>query len=354
MRLVSADAVAESMIRQIDVGSGIMSPTAPETVAALLRRVAGFLCPCPIRTLVDTIYAASGPWLGEDARDLIRETLGDMVLHGDLVELQARGTGPARPIFLAAPVYVARESGTAFLQGIVPDHPTGLPSEMTEALRQRGVIRWLEPRSSTQWDVVLEQLGFAPLDPERWYGAPAPVTAREYCARAAKRLNSAPTGGDADSLKIINPTADPTYFTGRWIEAGGSTGRFIGRRERRFGSPIWCHVEISHGQILRLIDLYDEDDPAAGRDEGLHLQMALDACAGTPQRFSVRDEAGGSDPAIDFFSSIPSWAERRLLAVGQRSMSKGRGALFTITLPRAEVEEEVRFLRRALWLEPFV
>lgn len=347
MRLVSVEDVEALIKRQIGVSSAIESSAAPETAAGLVRRAAGFLCPCPVRTLIDTVDAASGPWLGEDARDLIREVLRDLVLYGDLVDR-------AGSIFLAPPAYVQRASGAAFLQGIVPDHPNGLPSEMAEALRQRSVVRWLEPRADMKWDGALEQIGFAPLDNDRWCGAPAPSTAREHCARAAKRLASAPTGGDPSLVKVIDPAADPTFYNGRWVEASTRSGRFVGRRDRRFGGPIWCYVEVQGGQLLRLLDFYDEDDPAAGRDEGRLLQMALDACAGTPQRFAVRagaDESRGSEVMVDFFSPIPSWAERRLLAVGQES-SKGRGALFTVTLPRNEVEEEARFLRRALWLEP--
>ncbi len=355
MRVVTADNVAEDIIRDLGMKSGL-AVTSAEVVAALVRRVAGFACPCPAQTLVDRVHAAVAPWLGEDSREAIRDAFENLLTNGDLVEIRSGPAGSSvRSVFLAAPAYVIRESRAVFLHGIVPDSPTGLPPEMSGALRHRGVVRWLEPRLDTDWRSILPELGFAPLNSDRWFGAPPPISAGEHCAAASKRLDGAPAGGDAAALEIIDPAGDPTYFQGRRKLAGTRIGRFVGRRERPYGAPMWCYAEIADGRIMRLLDLHDEDNRDAGPDAGRHLQMALDKCTGTPQRFSLRagpPDAVAEEVSMDLYSPIPSWAERRLCAVGRRSAEKGRGALFTIAIPREEVDEEVRFLERALWLEP--
>lgn len=357
MRLVSSRAVADSLLRQLGVGEGVTACDSPEAVAALLRRAAGYLCPCSSRTLVDAVERAAGPWLGEDPRERIGDVLDDLIVHGDLVELRAGDDagGQTVRIYLAGPAFLLRKSGAAYLQGIIPDQPTGLPAELARELRAHGAVRMLPGGLNADWESVLVQLGFAPLNPEHWFGAPTPVPAQEHCARYAKRLEAAPAGGDTAMLKIIDPAAEPTFYDGRRAEGGTRRGRFVGRRERRFGRPIWCYVEIADGRILHLCDLHDEDDALAGANEAWHLQMALDACAGMHQRFRVRRDAETSEEGeavIDIFSPLPRWAERRFLALGRRLDQKGRGALQSFAVPEAEVEEETRFLTRTLWLKP--
>ncbi len=86
--------------------------------------------------------------------------------------------------------------------------------------------------------------------------------------------------------------------------------------------------------------------------------MALDACAGGAQVYTVRrlPPADGqpSRVAIDLFSPIPRWAQSRLEAVGTLESLSARGprALMTISVPTEETDEEVQFLRRSLWLKP--
>jgi hypothetical protein len=357
MRLVSSRAVADSILRQLGAGEGVTACDSPEAVAALLRRAAGFLCPCSPRTLVDAVERATGPWLGKDPRERIGDVLDDLVLHGDLIELRADDDagGKTVRIYLAGPTFLLRKSGAAFLQGVVPDQPTGLPDELARGLRAHGAVRMLPGSLDADWESELVQLGFVPLNPEHWFGSPTPIPAQEHCARYARRLETAPVGGDTAMLKIIDPAAEPTFYDGRRVEAGSRRGRFVGRRERRFGRPIWCYVEIADGRILHLCDLHDEDDALAGANEAWHLQMALDACAGTPQRFRVRrdaDASGEREAVIDIFSPLPRWAERRLLALGRRLDQKGPRALLSFAVPADEVEEETRFLTRTLWLKP--
>lgn len=356
MRAVPAGVVEAATLKSLGLDGVVESLTAVEAVAALVRRAAGFLCPGPARRIVDRVESSAGDWLGDDPRELIREALDELVLHGDLVEVPigSASDGVVRTLYLAVPSYVVRSSGAAYLHGVVADHPTALPAEFEEALRHRGVVRWLEPLAGIVWDDVLGELAYTRLDPDRWFGAPSTVAPREHQAGYTRQLDRSGAGGDTSSLTVIDPAASPTFYTGRRVPAGERTGRFVGRRERRFGRALWCYVELGDGQIVHLFDLDDPENPQTGADAAWHLQMALDACAGTPQRYVLRDGGGAEtdEGVLGLFSPVPSWAERRLLTVGRRLPVNGRGELMSIAVPQAELEEEARFLERALWLKP--
>jgi hypothetical protein len=53
---------------------------------------------------------------------------------------------------------------------------------------------------------------------------------------------------------------------------------------------------------------------------------------------------------IDFFAPVPSWAQRRLDAVGVPS-PRARGALFSYEVGAADVDAELQFLSLMLWIE---
>jgi hypothetical protein len=75
---------------------------------------------------------------------------------------------------------------------------------------------------------------------------------------------------------------------------------------------------------------------------------AIDAIRSHPQIVSTA--RGSVDCRLSFSAPIPSWAERRLLVVGQRADEHDRGALATFIVPNSEVDEEIAFLRSNLWL----
>jgi hypothetical protein len=102
------------------------------------------------------------------------------------------------------------------------------------------------------------------------------------------------------------------------------------------------------GYPERLIDLPIAGSRWRGCDEAWHLQMAIDAQRGEPQRFRVRPGLSGTH-VIEFFSPVPMWARRRWDAVGEPVLSSG--CLFAHRLAEAEFAEEVRFAHEALWLD---
>jgi hypothetical protein len=67
-------------------------------------------------------------------------------------------------------------------------------------------------------------------------------------------------------------------------------------------------MNLENGTITKLIDLPLPKDRWRGCDAAWHLQMAIDAHRGSPQRFRVT--AAGDDVVLELFSPAPAWARR--------------------------------------------
>jgi hypothetical protein len=121
------------------------------------------------------------------------------------------------------------------------------------------------------------------------------------------------------------------------------------RRPRAYGADLWCFARLTNGSITQLIDLPLLGSLVPASDEAWRLQAAIDAVAGHPQRVRVRGGTDAETAVLDFFSPLPSWAQRSLDVVGM-PLLRGRGALFSFVLPANEVEQELQFLADMLWI----
>jgi hypothetical protein len=237
------------------------------------------------------------------------------------------------------------------LQGVVPDHPTGLPDELVRDLEESGFVRSLAPHAEDDWDDVLLPLGFVRLSSDHWFGAPAPTSAREHVTRYDGRLANSPVGGDPSGFEVLDPEGNRRFYRDRWKPAVGVRGRCVGRRTLPFGGRVWSYLELDGQRVIRILDF---PSGQIGVDEAWHLQMAMDACSREAQPYQEQVLAGpGGEPLsveIRCFGPLPSWAERRLEAVGER-IPNSKGAMLTFRIPVEEAEEETEFLRRSLWLQ---
>ena len=106
-----------------------------------------------------------------------------------------------------------------------------------------------------------------------------------------------------------------------------------------------------------------EDDVAVlrreflvGRDvrvlvaEARRIQAALDAERATPQVYKIRASGQSGELLFEFFTPLPSWAERYLALVGLPVL-RSKSSLFTYRLPAAAVEEVKAFLSTSLWMD---
>jgi hypothetical protein len=343
--------VAESAVRALDLSDAGVDLFAPEALAASVRRAASFLCPTTRWRIIQSVLEVLDglPGWSEATRTDLEAMLDSLVGYGDLLELPASASDSAgRQIFLGPPCFVARESGSCLLVGVRPDGAALVGDELSALIEYERHARIIRPDGSMDIADMLAATDLRELSPAQWLQGPREATASVIVDDHLRRLQAAGPCGDIENLKIIDTSAPVTYYRGRWRPvASGDDGYYVGRRPQAFGADLWCFAAISGGHPVRLIDLPLGMSLAPAADEAWRLQAALDALADHPQRVRVRDGAG--TPGLDFFSPLPSWAQRHLDVAG-KPLLRSAGALFSYAVPREDVHEELRFLRDMLWM----
>lgn len=353
MRRLTIEEVHAQKIRELGLDPEALDLTTPEGLAGALRRAASYLCPCSAATLV---RAAVRPLRGlvpdlEKAKELVEETLEAMISHGDILEQPEveDGTSTARVLLYAAPAsFVVRQSGLVILLGVTADQLSPLPSELEHRIEYLGHVRRLSPSSGAE-DLrsELRQLGLFELTPDAWLKGPKPSAASLAVAASDRALDVAPPSRDIPGLLLLDSTKPVRYYRGRWTDPKTQTGRFVARRQQAYGADLWCYVQLTNGCPERMIDLPLRGSRWRGCDDAWHLQMAIDAQRGAPQRFRITPS--GEAVVLEFFSPAPAWARRRWDTIGEPVPRAG--CLFAYRIPGAEIDEERRFMREALWLE---
>ena len=353
MRRLQATEVQAHSVAALGLDAAAHTLGSNVAIAAALRRNASFLCPCAASTLVRSVQSPLRGLVDDPAavRTTIEDVLEQLVAHGDLFEYgdATRGAASVATILYAAPCgFVPRASGSVILVGISADQSSALPDELEVRVEHNGHVRRLTPLPAENLRDDLLQLGFTEIPYERWLKAPTAETAAQQISRLDQRLLAAPASGEMPGLILLDAERPISYYRGRWMEPKKQTGRFVARRIQAYGAPVWCYVQLNAGHPQRFVDFPSPGSRWRGCDEAWRLQMAIDAARQNPQRFIVRPSRPGMQ-RLEFFSPIPMWAQRRWDAVGQRTNPPG--CLLAFEFPEADIGEEVRYARDALWLE---
>jgi hypothetical protein len=255
----------------------------------------------------------------------------------------------ARVLLYAAPAsFVVRQSGLVVLLGVSADQLSPLPSELERRIQYLGHVRRLSPSPGDDLRSELRQLGLLELTSDAWLKGPKLGSAPQLVAANDRALEDVAPSRDIPGLLLLDPTKPVRYYRGRWTEPKSQTGCFVARRPQAYGADLWCYVQVVNGQPERMLDLPQRGSRWRGCDEAWHLQMAIDARRGSPQRFRVSPSVGDA-VVLEFFSPVPAWARRRWDAIGEPVPSTG--CLFAYRIPKTEIDEERRFAREALWAE---
>lgn len=354
MRRLSATDVHAQKVAELGLDPSAFDLAAVEAIAGALRRAASFLCPCTRPTLVrDVVRPLRGlvPDL-EKINALVEDTLEDMIAHGDILEHRdVDGDlehGTAELLYAAPASFVARQSGAAILLGISSDQLSALPDDLEARIEYVNHLRRLTPQPGEDVGADLRQLGLIDLPYRDWLRAPTLEAPAGHVSRLDHLLDSVPPSRDVPGLSLLDPARPVRYYRGRWTAPRSHSGRFVARRDQAYGSQLWCYVQLREGNPERLVDLPLAGSRWRGCDEAWRLQLAIDAQRGDPQQLRTRTGPVGTR-IIEIFSPIPMWARRRWNAIGEPvSVS---GCMFAYRLPAAELAEELRFAREALWLE---
>jgi hypothetical protein len=341
-----------SSIRALGLDEDTVTPESPEAVAASLRRAASFLCPTTPRAIVDTVLEVLTPVLPiPPAREDLMALLDQLISTGDLLELaETTPEGTTRLLYLGPPSFVEKFPGRYLLTGIRPLGAQLVGTDLNIDYESHLRTVSLDPGDA---EAVFHAAGLHKIGVNHWAGLPSSQAPGEHLGDYVQRLDVARASGAVDGLTIIDPAKNPRYYSGRWRPpATGDTGDFVARRPQSYGADIWCVVRLADGTPERLVDLpLDYDSVTPGRDAAWRLQAAIDAVRGTPAVFRAR-RCLGMDPVehvADFFSPMPTWAQRCLELVGM-PIDRSAGALFSYRVPDAALMQLTSRLAGTLWM----
>jgi len=325
-----------------------------ELLAQLARRAVSFLAPCPSHELVKAVVQSFvGSPLDNDA--LVQRTddiVEQLIVYGDLLEMRPRSAddwidGTKRVVLPAPPSFIEREDGSIAILGVAGDDVTPLTAEHEARVIYRGALRILPPSDDDDIPAHLVELGLLRLSEKTWLRLPEMDTAAQHLGRCRVELDRQPRAVSLDGVQIIDTAQSPAYYSGRWCEPKSQSGIYVGRRPQRYGAALWSLVELQKGSVCRFLDLGSSGDRLRPVDVAWRIQAALDAVSGNPQVFRCT-EASPDMALIRFYSPLPSWCERRLSIVGEKT--KADRCLFSYEVPRSHMTNEVKFLQDALWM----
>ena len=349
-RLTSAE-VSDRALTSLGLDDAGVDLFSTEALAASLRRSASFLCPATpgaiVRSVVEVLEGLPG--YSKDTKVNLELLVEALVGYGDLLELPLSGTesGGLR-LFLGAPGFVRRASGSRLLIGIRPDGAPLVGDALTEVIDYEGHARFVGP--SEGLDELLESSELSERTVAQWLRTPRSTAPRELIDEYDTRLGAAGPSGDIEGAQLLDPSSRISYYRGRWrAPKPADNGTFVARRPQAYGADLWCFARVEGGAISQLVDLPLLGSLVPAADEAWRLQAAIDAAAGHPQMARIRAGTNPDTKVLDLFAPLPSWAQRRL-DVAATPIGRGKGALFCYSVPTAEVDEEVQFLADMLWM----
>ncbi len=351
MRRIDAEQLRSRSVSALGLDPTKYSLTSVEAIAGALRRAASFLCPCPEASLVHNVLEPLRGLVSNHnlTKTLIEGVLDRLIAYGDLFEYRdfSHVNSAATVLYLAPLSFVPRNSGAVFLTGIGADHVLALPSELEARIETRGCVRTLTPLpGETLRDTLLESR-LIEIPYEKWAKAPSARGVVEHIAKYDQLLREGPSSGDIPGLMVLDAAATVDYYPARWIGPKGRTGCYVARRNPAYGAPLWCYVQLEDGVAKYMVDFPTKGSRWRGCDEAWHLQMAIDAHRGVPQKFKLSTARPGSYD-LHMYSPLPMWAERRWEAIGTRI--EAANCLLAFRFPQIEIDEERHFAVSSLWL----
>ena len=328
------------------------SATDDTYLAAIVRRLAGTVCPCSPKTLIRAgLETHRGLVADDDAlAEQLERVIDDLVAIGDLLELsdvvaideKIKGTW----LFAAPPGFVIHLGEVAHIVGLSADEQTPLPASVRDRVTMQGVSRRIFPFEGEDLRPLLSELGLREISSEAWLRHPKAMTANELIARADNRLASQGKPGPLEDVRIFNTVKGHRSYRTSWEKADRQTGKFIIRRAQGYGADRWGYADVADGRVERLLEFPDFGERWRGCDVAWRLLLAQKAILKENQtyRCTTSPEVG----QIDFFMPLPDWARRSLYFTG--SEVAPRSCLLSFDVPLTQLPAVERFLSENLFL----
>jgi hypothetical protein len=280
--------------------------------------------------------------------DLVSDACESLLAFGELIEMRLEGDSPEGPFVIrpAPPHFVRRADGSYLILGVAGEELTPLAEGLAPRISNRAVLRQVRSTDAEDLKAYLQDLGVEELPEGVWLRMPKQESPADCLRGWLLKLRERPRSGHIEGLRVIDHSSRPDFYKGRWVEPRQHSGPHVGRRPQKYGPDLWCLVEVENGSATRFLDLASAGDRFRPSDIAWRIQMAFDARRGEPQSFEVR--GGDGNCSIAFFSPLPSWAERKLLAAGEKAPEPR--CLFAYQVQPSEVAELKVFLEDRLWL----
>ena len=307
------------------------------------------MCPSTPSELVCAVWDVLEPLVPLESEQLV-ETLDSLVAAGDLVETTEERSGKRhRVIYLGHPRFVRRPSGGLVLFGTRPDNAPIVGDTLQDRIVEVGHLRRIvEPDDEVF--ASLDAYGLYEVTESHWTGHPELVPAAEFVDSYFGELQQRQLSATTDGLRILDPELPSQYYRGRWrLAVASDRGVFVARRSRRYGSDLWCLVELHDDEQCRLLDLpLDPTGALRGCDEAWRLQAAIDFVNGNAQELQVRGTGRGG-VQLGLPAPPPKWLQRRWDLLGQPV--RVPWALFGYEFSTADTRDEVPFACGHLWMQ---
>lgn len=307
MIILDKEEVQAHTIASLGLDATVLDLFSPEALSSIVRRAAAFHTPCTKRSLRELVHGYLHALTTPDIPgDLIDDTIETLAGSGDLIELPAldrevRGS----LLYIAPPTFVTRSSGEVILLGAFPDDGSPFPQGLKDRIEYRGHTRRLVGSPDEHLDTHLKDLGLIEMPDNLWLRKPRVAPAEDVVRHFNELLDARAiltTSEGFEGLLVLDPSRDIKYYSGRW-RTPTLPGRFVARREQRYGSPLWGYVEIAEDRPKRLLDLPESD--WRGCDDAWRLQCAIDAAQNHPQVFRLRNSPPKGTVIVDFFRHCP-------------------------------------------------
>jgi len=335
---------------ELELDPAVLDLTSQEAIAAILRRIAAFACPCsPRNLLASTVQLLQPISDSESVRDLVAETLDAVTGHGDLVESsEISGASSGRLIYLIPPSFVEISPNLLLLLGGGSDGVYPLPECLVPSVETVNHFRKLPMDDRHATLELLFQAGFFRIDADVWLKAPPMVSPDSQVAKYDALLEKSGPPGALEGASILDHHRPVNYYRGRWSSLKLQSGKFVGRRPQAYGADLWCYMDVVKGEVRTFFDLPTIETRWRGCDEAWHLQQALDAVFGHPQLYRIRRGSLKGTVVVDLFSPIPNWVSRRWECTGMPAAPIN--CLLSYVFPEAHIDHELHFARERMWL----
>lgn len=323
-------------------------------MAATLRRLSDFTCPCAPSTLVNAMLAAIQPLIvatPAEIREQVEESIENLLISGDLLELSKVSVLDREDkenwLFAAPPGFVQRPSGRIFIFGIAPDDASFLPDSLACRVRHVKATRFIDTEEGEQLADILRSFGLREASNQTWIYSPRQESAQAHLQAIKLRLAGERYSGDIPGLTIISHALKQVNYRGRWKSPQSDTGIFVARRPQAYGVPIWGIAELADGKATKFLDLPYRESRLRGCDIAWRVQLALDYVNGTPATY--RCEPDGDGWLLQFTFPLPLWAQRKLSFIGSQSPNNLHTQPFSFWIPDTELHTEEAYLSDYLW-----